>query len=697
VNQSFSTDCKLLVSGDLPEARPFAAATPNQKPETQTHPGSILMSDTAQVSGSRGAAEQTSSPASQPCVMLIFGASGDLTKRLLVPALYNLACDGLLSDNFALLGTSMDPLTTESFRQRMSDDIKKFHTRKDFDPAVWEKLVSRFHYLQGGFADMEVFQKLKGEVKKLDAQYKVGGNVLFYFATAPRFFGPICENLSKAGFKEGVGWKRIIVEKPFGTDLKSALQLNKEVLAHWDENQIYRVDHYLGKETVQNLLAFRFSNGMFEPLWNKNYIDNIQFNVSEAVDVEGRGGYYDSSGVLRDMMQNHMFQMLSYLCMETPGSFESDAIRNEKSKLLQAVRVYTPEEVDRYVVRGQYGPSLDDKGAVLKPGYRQEKDVNPESKTETFAAARFHIDNWRWEGVPIYLRSGKALWKRGTEIVVEFKKAPQVLFRGTPVQQLNANRLIFHIQPYQGIEIQFHAKIPGPLLQLQPVNMRFGYGDAFKASRYTGYEVMIYSCSHGDATLFSRGDLVKAAWEVAQPLMDHWAATPADFPNYARGSWGPKAASELIERDGRRWFEIVTDELLRKVALFKDGDALLLSQVIMALKPRMIAAGETIIRKGDTGREMYLLGRGEVEVLDDAGKVLKVLKDGDVFGEIGILMSTPRTANVRARQSCDLFVLDKSDFTRILRDYPQFAAGVIKIANERYNLNLKTETLLDSK
>jgi glucose-6-phosphate 1-dehydrogenase len=469
------------------------------------------------------------------------------------------------------------------------------------------------------------------------------------------------------------------------------------VLAHWDENQIYRVDHYLGKETVQNLLAFRFSNGMFEPLWNKNYIDNIQFNVSEAVDVEGRGGYYDSSGVLRDMMQNHMFQMLAYLCMEPPGSFESNAIRNEKAKLLQAVRNYTPEEVCRYVVRGQYGPQLGEKGEVIKPGYREEKDVNPQSKTETYAAARYHIDNWRWEGVPIYLRSGKALSKRGTEIIVEFKKAPAVIFRGTPVRQLNPNRLIFHIQPFQGIEIQFHAKVPGPTLQLQPVNMRFSYGDAFKASRYTGYEVMIYSCSHGDATLFSRGDLVEAAWKVAQPIMDYWAATPADFPNYARGSWGPKVAADLIERDGRRWFELITDENLKRVELFKDADPLLLSQTIMALRPRMVGAGEQIIKKGDIGREMYLIARGEVEVVDDFGAVLKTLKDGDFFGEIGILMSKPRTASVRAKSTCDLFVLDKADFSRILRDHAQFANHVLEVAKQRYDANIKPEQLLASK
>ena len=648
----------------------------------------------AQVLRTLGADAPEASPSCAPHVMLIFGASGDLTKRLLVPALYNLACDGLLSKGFALLGTAMDALTTESFRARMSEDIKAFHTRGEFEQDVWDDLVSRFHYVQGGFSDLGVFETLKGEVKRLDAEYAAEGNVLFYFATAPRFFGLLCDNLHQSGFKDGDGWKRIIVEKPFGTDLASALKLNEDVLANWREDQIYRVDHYLGKETVQNLLAFRFSNGMFEPLWNKNYIDNIQFNVSEAVDVGGRAGYYDSSGVLRDMMQNHMFQMLAYLCMEVPGSFAPDAIRNEKAKLLESVRAYSAEEVERFVVRGQYGPSVDDRGNLLKPGYREEKDVNPASKTETYAAARLHIDNWRWEGVPIYLRSGKALWKRGTEIIVEFKKAPEVLFRGTAVPALNANRLIFHIQPYQGIEIQFQAKIPGPTMRLQPVNMKFAYGDAFKASRYTGYEVMLYACSHGDATLFSRGDLVEAAWRVAQPIMDHWAETPAEFPNYARGSWGPKAAADLVAQDGRRWHEVVTEEVLRKVPLFKDGDMIFLEQVIMALRSKQVAAGELIIRKGELGQELYLLARGKVEVLGDAGQVIKVLSDGDIFGEIGVLMSRPRTADVRARRACDLFVLQRADFSRILRDNPHIAAAIQQIAKERYKLNIITTALL---
>ena len=652
------------------------------------------MSDRAQVTAALTDDAEGSNPTSQPCVLVVFGASGDLTKRLLVPALYNLACDGLLADRFALLGAAMDPLTTEAFRDRMSEDIKRFHTRHAFDQAAWDRLVSRFHYLPAGFADANAFAKLRTEVARLDAEHQTGGNVLFYFATAPRFFGLICEQLYRAGFKDGPGWKRIIVEKPFGTDLASALTLNQEVLAHWDEDQIYRVDHYLGKETVQNLLAFRFSNGMFEPLWNKHFIDNIQFNVAEAVDVEGRGGYYDGAGVLRDMMQNHMFQMLAYLCMEVPGSFESGAIRNEKAKLLEAVRVYAPEEVARYAVRGQYGPEVDEAGTVIKPGYRQEKDVDPQSRTETFAAARFHIDNWRWEGVPIYLRSGKALWKRGTEIIVEFKKAPQVLFRNTPVRSIGANRLIFHIQPYQGIEVQFHAKIPGPTLRLQPVNMRFGYADAFKASRYTGYEVMIYSCTHGDATLFSRGDLVEAAWRVAQPLLDYWQATPADFPNYARGTWGPTAACDLIERDGRHWFELITDDVLKKVPIFKDGDPLFLSQVILALRPEVAAAGETLIRKGDVGREMYVLVRGQVEVLDDEGGVLATLKDGACFGEIALLIHSPRTRSVRAKTGCDLLALDATAFRRILHDHPHFLESVLKIARDRYALNIGADSLL---
>lgn len=656
------------------------------------------MSDSAKVTGSMGIESQGVSPPSEPCIMVVFGASGDLTKRLLVPALYNLACDGLLSDNFAVLGAGRSEISNEQFRESMAseeDGLRGFHTRKEFDEQACDELMSRFHFLPGGLDDPQNYKNMKKTVSELNDKYQAGGNILFYFAMAPRFFGLICNHLYKAGFQDGEGWKRIIIEKPFGTDLESALELNKAVLANWKEEQIFRVDHYLGKETVQNILAFRFSNGMFEPLWNKQNIDNIQFNVCEAVDVGERGGYYDSSGVLRDMMQNHMFQMLAYLCMETPGSFEPDSIRNEKAKLLESVRIYDEDEVPDYVVRGQYGPSLDDKGEVNKPGYRQSQDVNPESSTETFAAAKFQIDNWRWEGVPIYLRSGKALWKRGTEIVVEFKKPPQQIFRGTDVKRLSANRLVFHIQPYQGIELLFQAKIPGPTLQLQDVDMAFNYGDNFKASRYTGYEVMIYSCTHGDATLFSRGDLVEAAWRIAQPIMNYWSKNPAkDFPNYTRNSWGPKSASDLIEKDGRRWFEVVTPDVLEQLPLFAGAEPLLLNAIIMALHTSSFEAGEIIIQQGDMAKEMYLLCRGEVEVVDASGAVLKTLKDGDFFGEVGILLSTPRTATIRASSLCDLFVLRKSEFGRILQDHPQFAENITQIAKERYDLTVSADELM---
>jgi glucose-6-phosphate 1-dehydrogenase len=648
------------------------------------------MPDTSKLFRSPAVESQSTASKSEPCVMVIFGASGDVTKRLVVPALYNLLCDGLLNENLAILGTGRTAMDDNEFRERIGgeDGLRTFHTRKEFDEAAAKQLLDRM-YFQTADVNAEDFRRLKDRVRELDAKHHAGGNVLFYFAVAPKLFGPLCDTLHEAGFNEGPGWKRIIVEKPFGTDLTSARRLNQEILAHWKEDQIFRIDHYLGKETVQNLLAFRFSNGIFEPLWNRDHIDNIQFNVCETVDVQGRGGYYDSSGVLRDMMQNHMFQMLAYLCMEPPASFTSEAIRNEKSKLLESVRVYTPEEVPANAVRGQYGPSAD------KPGYRQEKDVNPQSSTETFAALKLHVDNWRWQGVPIYLRSGKALWKRGTEIVVEFKKAPQAIFRGSDVEEVEANRLVFHIQPFQGIELLFQAKVPGPTLQLQEVDMKFSYGDAFRASRYTGYEVMLYSATRGDATLFSRGDLVDAAWRIAQPVLDYWQSTPAagTFPNYIRNSWGPPEASHFIERDGRSWYEVVTPEVLEKLPLFKGADPLLLNQVIMALHPTSFEAGETIVREGDDADKMFVILRGQVDVKDRNGKVVKELRDGDVFGELGLLMQSKRTATVVAKTQCDVFVLRRSDFSRILRDHHQFADTMTKVAKERYDLIVSSAQL----
>jgi glucose-6-phosphate 1-dehydrogenase len=661
-----------------------------------TFPQEMSTMADAQRSTTTAAALRSTDQPAPPCILVIFGASGDLTKRLLMPALYNLACDGLLSKKFALIGIAMDDLTTEQFRSRMTTDIKQFSTRKTFDEDVWKDLVGRLHYTPGKFDDLKAYEKLRDLMKRLDAEQDAAGNIVYYFATPPVVFGMISDNLAKVGMIEGDrGFHRVIVEKPFGTDLPSAIELNKVLLKNWKEEQIFRIDHYLGKETVQNLLAFRFANGIFEPLWNKAHIDHIQFTVSEIVGVEGRGGYYERSGVLRDMMQNHMFQMLAYLTMEPPTSFKPDAIRNEKSKVLDAVRVMTPEQVKTLTVRGQYGPGkkADGKDTV---GYRQEADVNPQSRTETFAAAKLFIDNWRWEGVPIYLRSGKALWRRSTEILVQFKKAPEVIFRDTPaVQKLESNQLIFHIQPDQGIELRFQAKTPGPTMSLQKVNMRFDYSAAFEASRGTGYEVMIYNCMIGDAMLFSRSDLVETAWRIAQPMLDLWSKTPADeFPNYPAGSWGPKASFDLIERDGRRWMEAVNRGVIEKVPLFAGCDEVFHHQLAMVLKPDVFAPGDFIIKKGDVGQEMYFVVGGDVDVLD-GDKVLATLGAGSNFGETSLLLSEKRTASIRAKTYCDLFVLDKADFNKVLRDHPQFAKSILEVAQTRYKVSVKAEQAFD--
>ena len=621
------------------------------------------------------------SPPGDACVMVIFGASGDLTKRLLMPALLNLSSDGLLPTRFAVVGMASEAIDSEQFRDRLELGVKQFGTRPRFDELVWARLMRSLHYMQGTFEDADAFTRLLARVQELAATHQTGGNVLFYLAVPPSLFGLICEQLARAGFRDGPGWKRIIVEKPFGTDLASARALNRHILSHWFEQQIFRIDHYLGKETVQNILAFRFANSIFEPLWNHEHIDHVQFTVSEAVSVEGRGGYYDKAGVLRDMMQNHMFQVLTYVCMEPPLSFSADDVRDAKAEVLQAVRRYTPDEVLANTVRGQYGPGKKADGREVT-AYRDEPGVKPGSKTETFAALRLFVDNARWQGVPIYLRSGKALWKRGTEVVVQFKRPPGAMFGES---RPSANRLIFHVQPDQAIETLLQAKTPGPRMKLQPVNMRFGYERAFKAERGTGYEVMLYSCMLGDATLFSRTDFVEAAWQIAQPILDTWASTPADdFPNYVAGTWGPRAAHELLAQDGRRWFEVINRETLERVPLFSGADPVLLGQVSTLLRPRAVHAGATIVSLGEPGSDMFLISRGEVEVIDAAGQVVAVLHDGDYFGEIALLLALPRTATVRARTPCDMFVLERGAFSQILRDNEHFAKTIEAAARERY-------------
>lgn len=624
---------------------------------------------------------------SSKCLVAIFGASGDLTKRLLIPAFYNLACSGLLPEEFAIAGIAMDDLTTEQFRERMSRDIRTFSTREEFDPAAWEWLCSRLYYAPGRFDDADAYARLGAILGQLDERYGTEGNVVFYMATPPVVFGMISSRLEAAGLSRAArGFRRIIVEKPFGADLTSAVELNREILRYWTEDQVYRIDHYLGKETVQNIIAFRFANGMFEPMWNRNYIDHIQFGVAESVGVEGRGGYYEKAGVLRDMLQNHMFQMLAYLCMEPPASFAPEAVRNEKAKLLEAVRVMKPEEVASNVVRGQYVAGRGPDGSPVV-GYRSEPNVAADSSTETFLAARLFIDNWRWMGVPIYLRSGKRLWKRGAEIVVQLKQPPSVLFRGTQVDSLDANRLIFHVQPDQGIELRFQAKRPGPGMALQDVNMRFDYRDAFSGPRAIGYEVLLHNCMNGDATLFSRTDLVETAWRIAQPMLDAWRGdAPPPLSEYPAGSWGPKAAYELMQRDGRSWVEVLNWESLRRVPLFEDAGEVLLRSLALELRPAVFQAGDVILRKGDVGGEMYFVARGEVEVLggDAADQVVATLGEGDFFGEAALLHSAPRNATVRAKSYCDLFALEKASFDRVLAERPSLAAAVRRTAESRY-------------
>ena len=622
-----------------------------------------------------------------PCILVLFGASGDLTKRLLIPALYNLACDELLPERFAILGVGRTEWTTEFFREKLTEDIRSFQTRQKFDENVWNQFIKQMHYTYGPLEDLETYKKVSQFLETLGSELHTNGNVLFYLATPPAVFGIISENLNKAGLsRTEKGWRRIVVEKPFGHDLLSAIELNRQILRYWNEDQIFRIDHYLGKETVQNILAFRFANGIFESVWNKQAIDHVQITVSESVGVEGRGGYYDHSGVVRDMMQNHMLQLLSYLCMEPPAGFRSEEIRNEKAKVLQSIRPLTPDQIAHSAVRGQYGPGVRP-DRTNRVGYRQEPDVNPESKIETFAALKLSIDNWRWDGVPIYLRSGKALWKRGTEIVVEFKKTPQVVFRGSGLDRPDSNRLIFHIQPDQAIELRFQAKVPGPTMKLQDVNMRFGYGDVFSASRGTGYEFLIWSAMMGDAALFSRTDLVETSWGIAQPILDFWAAEPVnDFPNYPAGSWGPRAAFDLMERDGRQWVEIINRDVLQQIPLFQTADRRFLNALVMTLKPEIHSAGDSIIRKGEPGEEMFVISRGEVEVLDDNGQPVAELKEGNFFGELSLLLSEPRNATVRARTACDLYVLSKHDFSNALREYPEFASAFLDVVKKRYNV-----------
>jgi len=634
--------------------------------------------------------------AADPCIMVIFGASGDLTKRLLVPSLFNLYCDNLLPPSFAILGMAMDDFTTESFRAKMDADVREFSRRDPFDEQAWQAFCKAIHYIQGTFDDASAFTRLQSEIKAIDSEYHTGGNVLFYMATPPSLFGMISSQLEASGLNDdNGGWHRIIVEKPFGTDLASAIELNREILSFWKEEQVYRIDHYLGKEAVQNLLAFRFANGMFEPLWNRTHIDHIQITATEQVGVEWRGAYYEKAGVMRDMIQNHLFQMMAYLCMEPPVSFDAEAIRNEKFKLLSAVRQMSHEDVAENAVRGQYGEGVKPDGSPAA-GYRQEVHVDPHSNTETFAALKLRIDNWRWHGVPVYLRSGKAMENKGTEIVVQFRRAPEFTFRGTPAfGQLEANQLIFRIQPEEGIELRFLAKRPGPSMHMRKVNMHFEYDEAFTRQPGTGYETMLYDCMHGDASLFSRTDLVETSWRIVQPVLDVWRDERAvEFPNYPFGSWGPKASFELLNPGHRRWLDPIPRRVLECVPMFEGSDDAMLKAFAMMLKPMVFNAGDEIVSYGSEGGELFIIEKGSVEIVDPKGWVRTELGEGQVFGEVSLLITKKRQASVRARTYCVVYTLEKRDFVKVLKDKPQFAERVMQMARERYNVIVDASQLI---
>jgi glucose-6-phosphate 1-dehydrogenase len=488
-----------------------------------------------------------------PCLIVIFGAAGDLTRRKLFPALYNLAANKLLPENFAVVGLARAPKDDAAFREDLSESMKKFATTA-LDPDTWKWLADRTFYLNGTFEDPGTYARLKDFLAKLDRELKTGGNHLYYLATKEDYFAMIIESLQAVGLnqEDKEFWRHVIIEKPFGRDFDSANQLNRQILGVLKESQVYRIDHYLGKETVQNLMVFRFGNSIFEPSWNNRYIDHIQITVAETVGVEGRGGFYESAGALRDMVPNHLFTLLTLIAMEPPTCFDADAVRDKKTELMSAIRPFSEADVRENVVRGQYGPgSSGDKPMV---GYRQENRVAADSPTETFVALKLEIDNWRWANVPFYLRTGKALKKRASEIAIKFKSPPFSLFRNTAVQDLAPNYLVMHLQPDEGITLQFGAKIPGPTVQIGQVEMNFQYNDYFGAAPSTGYETLIYDCMIGDATLFQRADNVEAGWRVVELIQKLWQAEPpSDFPNYAAGSWGPEAAKQLIERDGRQW------------------------------------------------------------------------------------------------------------------------------------------------
>ncbi len=487
-----------------------------------------------------------------PCSFVIFGVTGDLAHRLVVPALYNLAANGLLPDSFCIVGIARKAMSSEELGDSLMKGLHQFATRK-VDDTIARQLLACVTCIEADPKDPASFDAMREQLDQLESVRKTGGNRLFYLATPPSAFLPISKELGRTGMlAENGSWRRLVVEKPFGTDLASAQALNSELLKLVDEHQIYRIDHYLGKETVQNILVLRFANGMFEPIWNRNHIDHIQITVDEKLGVGHRGSFYDATGALRDMVPNHLFQLLSLVAMEPPSKFDAHSVRQEKADVLAAIQTQTEAEALQNSVRGQYRAGK--VGDIEIDDYRKTADVKPGSTTETYAALKLTIDNWRWAGVPFYLRTGKALGVKRTEIAIKFKQAPFAMFRDTPVDQLSQNYLIISTEPTEGIALQFNTKVPGPAIEIDGVEMKFLYKDYFKAEPSTGYETLIYDCMIGDNILFQRADSVEAGWRAVQPFLDVWKnAGGKGLKIYEPGSEGPEEANDLMERDDRSW------------------------------------------------------------------------------------------------------------------------------------------------
>lgn len=485
-----------------------------------------------------------------PSVLVIFGASGDLTKRKLIPALYRLHHDGRLPRSFFVIGNSRTEFSDESFRQKQREELGVFLKDMPIEEEEWRRFAQKLFYVPGNMKDPAMYEALGKRIEELTGD--VPHEVSFYLSTQPSFYPVAVDMLRQTGVNRGPATRRVVVEKPIGHDLDSARDLESHLAAAFEESDIYRIDHYLGKETVQNILAFRFANGIFEPLWNRRYIDHIQITAAESIGVEGRGAYYQEAGALRDMVQNHLLQVMATVMMEPYTRFAAGPVRDERSKLLRSIRIYKPEEVLEHAVPGQYGGAR--VGGEDLPGFREEEGVQPDAQTDTYAAVKLFVDNWRWSGVPVYIRTGKRLPKRVTDVAIQFRTAPKNMFESAGGgNEVGPNLLILRIQPDEGISLRFQSKRPGSGMQLRPVGMDFNYGTSFGTRTPEAYETLLLDALAGDPTLYIRQDMVEASWQVIMPILEVWRNTKFDFPNYAAGSWGPKASEEMLARLGHTW------------------------------------------------------------------------------------------------------------------------------------------------